>query len=169
MSDCTEPTRHRSPGPGAAPDRAALRRRPRTAVALARLAAGLGAALAFACSRADEDAALRALEAQSCSPCPSGTLPLSAEQRAPLLAQLDPAWQVDEAQHLSRSFAFANFREGLEFVHRVGEVAERLDHHPDLLLRWGEVRVELWTHSIEGLHYGDFALAAHCDRIRSQL
>jgi 4a-hydroxytetrahydrobiopterin dehydratase len=112
---------------------------------------------------------MRDLAEQTCEPCRGGVPPLSPAQREPLLAQLDPGWKIVDGHHLSRSYSFANFVDGLAFVNRVAEVAEEQGHHPDLLLRWGEVRVDVWTHKINGLHQADFVLAAKCDRIRSEL
>ena len=56
--------------------------------------------------------------------------------------------------------------EALGFVNRVGEIAEQQSHHPDIHLAWGKVRVEVWTHKIDGLTESDFILAAKIDEIR---
>jgi 4a-hydroxytetrahydrobiopterin dehydratase len=47
----------------------------------------------------------------------------------------------------------------------VGELADEQDHHPDVHLSWGRVRIEVWTHTIDGLAEGDFVLAARIDRL----
>ena len=46
-----------------------------------------------------------------------------------------------------------------------GAIAEQEGHHPDLHLSWGKVRVETWTHKINGLTESDFILAAKIDQI----
>jgi 4a-hydroxytetrahydrobiopterin dehydratase len=51
----------------------------------------------------------------------------------------------------------------LDFTGRVGELAERLGHHPDILLSWGMVKLTIWTHKIHGLSEADFVLAAKAD------
>jgi len=56
--------------------------------------------------------------------------------------------------------------DSLAFVNRIGELAERVGHHPDVALSWGKVRLDLWTHKIDGLSEADFVLAAKCDRER---
>jgi len=101
---------------------------------------------------------------QKCVPCRGGTPPLIREQFAPLLAQLD-GWQVEEDRKLIKSFRFKNFVEAVQFVNAVTPVAEAENHHPDLYVRWGEVRVYLWTHKINGLSEGDFVMAAKIDRV----
>jgi 4a-hydroxytetrahydrobiopterin dehydratase len=76
-----------------------------------------------------------------------------------------PKWAVVDAQRIERTFKFPDFRSALEFVNRVGELAEREQHHPDIHLSYGKVRVELWTHKVHGLSVNDFILAAKIDRI----
>ncbi len=101
---------------------------------------------------------------RKCVPCLGGTPPLTAEQIAPLLAQLD-GWQVEQDKKLIKSFRFKNFVQAVEFVNALTPVAETEGHHPDLYVRWGEVRVYLWTHKIDGLTESDFVMAAKIDRV----
>jgi len=101
---------------------------------------------------------------RKCVPCLGGTLPLTADQIAPLVAQLD-GWQVEQNKKLTKSFRFKNFVQAVEFVNAVTPVAEAEGHHPDLYVRWGEVRVYLWTHKIDGLTESDFVMAAKTDRV----
>jgi 4a-hydroxytetrahydrobiopterin dehydratase len=100
-----------------------------------------------------------------CVPCLGGTPPLTAEQIAPLLAQLGGGWQVEQDKKLVKAFRFKNFVQAVEFVNAITPVAEAENHHPDLYVRWGEVRVDLWTHKIDGLTESDFVMAAKIDRV----
>jgi 4a-hydroxytetrahydrobiopterin dehydratase len=109
------------------------------------------------------------LASRTCEPCRGGVPPLTPEQQAPLKAGLEPQWKIVAGHHLERSYRFKDFAQGLAFVNRIGAMAEEQGHHPDLLLRWGEVRVEVWTHKIDGLHEADFIFAAKCDRIHSSM
>lgn len=104
------------------------------------------------------------LASRECVPCRGGIPPLEAEAYGPLLAQLD-GWHVIEGHHLTKDYAFEDFVTALAFVNRVGDVAEQNGHHPDLHLSWGKVRIELWTHKIDGLSESDFVLAAKCDQV----
>jgi 4a-hydroxytetrahydrobiopterin dehydratase len=106
-----------------------------------------------------------ALADRRCEPCRGGVPPLTPEQQAPFLRELDPDWQVVDGHHLARTFLFRNFAGALAFTNEVGALAEDQGHHPDLHLAWGRVRVEIWTHKIDGLHEADFVFAAKCDRI----
>jgi len=101
---------------------------------------------------------------RKCVPCLGGTPPLRAKEIAPLLAQLD-GWRVEARKKLLKSYRFKNFVEAVAFVNAVTRVAEREGHHPDLYVRWGEVRVYLWTHKIDGLTESDFVMAAKIDRV----
>ena len=81
------------------------------------------------------------------------------------LSQQVPLWQVVKGHHLLRKFEFADFRQALAFVNRVGEVAEQQGHHPDILFTWGKAEVTTYTHKIDGLTESDFILAAKIDKL----
>ena len=102
---------------------------------------------------------------QACEPCRGQTDPMDADGCATYLAQLD-GWSVVDGHHLVKSYAFPDFVTALAFTNAVGALAEEVGHHPDILLRWGQVEITLWTHSIDGLHPADFILAAKMDRIQ---
>ena len=72
-----------------------------------------------------------------------------------------PLWSVagTEGQAISATFKFADFKEALKFVNEVGDLAEQLDHHPDIDIRWNKVTLTLSTHSEGGLTGRDFELA----------
>ena len=100
---------------------------------------------------------------KKCVPCEGGIPPLTGAEIAPLLAQL-PGWSVEENKRLSKAFKFGNFVQAVDFVNAVTRVAEEEQHHPDLYVRWGEVRAYLWTHKIDGLTESDFVMAAKIER-----
>ena len=75
-------------------------------------------------------------------------------------------WTLVNEHHLEKEYKFPDFREALAFVNRLGEVAEREGHHPDIFLTWGRVKVTLWTHSVGGLSEKDFSLAEKADGLR---
>jgi 4a-hydroxytetrahydrobiopterin dehydratase len=107
------------------------------------------------------------LAEQPCVPCRGGTPPMTREQIEPLLQQLD-GWQVEEDRRLIKSFKVKNWVQAVDLVNRITPVAEAQNHHPDLYVRWGEVRVLLWTHKIDGLTESDFYMAAKIDRVAAQ-
>ena len=95
-------------------------------------------------------------------PCRGGTPPLTAEEITPLTNQVDD-WTVVDLHHLEKTFKFVDFVSALDYVNRVGGIAEEEDHHPDLYLTWGKVTIKIWTHKINGLSESDFILAAKAD------
>ena len=86
---------------------------------------------------------------------------LTDEQLAAGLARL-PGWQ-QERNAIRRIYRFADFFEAMKFVHRVADLAERADHHPDLLIQLGQVTLTLATHSAGGLTTRDLDLARTID------
>ncbi len=94
--------------------------------------------------------------------CRNGAELLAADELTKLLAELE-GWEIAEGLRLTRRYAFADFKSALAFVNRLGEVAERENHHPDLELGWGRVSVALTTHDAGGLTENDFIVAAKID------
>ena len=106
------------------------------------------------------------LAKQRCVPCRGGVPPLTGEALTDLQSRLGGDWNVVEQHHLERVYKFDDFRQALDFTIRVGEMAEEQDHHPDIYLTWGRVKVTIWTHKIDGLTESDFVFAAKADALR---
>ena len=102
-----------------------------------------------------------------CTPCRGGVPPLAVEELDALAAELAGGWQVIDGHHLEKEYRFPDFRLALDFTNLIGELAEEVNHHPNIFLTWGKVRVELWTHKIDGLNEADFVWAAKADRLAS--
>lgn len=64
---------------------------------------------------------------------------------------------------IRKHFGFASFREAVAFVNRVADLAEAMDHHPDILVEYRTVTLTLTTHDSGGLTARDFELAARID------
>ena len=105
------------------------------------------------------------LAKKSCIPCRGGVPALKGTQLADLQEKLKNDWKIINEHHLEKEYSFKNFKEALDFTIKVGELAEKQDHHPDIFLTWGKVKVTIWTHKIDGLTESDFILAAKLDRI----
>ena len=104
------------------------------------------------------------LASKTCVPCRGGTPPLKGQELHSYSHQL-PNWQVIDEHHITRTFTFPDFQRALDFVNRVGAVAEQQGHHPDIFLAWGKVGITSWTHSVNGLTESDFIMAAKIDQI----
>jgi 4a-hydroxytetrahydrobiopterin dehydratase len=99
---------------------------------------------------------------KTCVPCKGGVPPLAGDAIKALLTEI-PGWEAPNDHHLFRAFRFPDFKSALDFVNRVGALAEQQGHHPDLLLAWGKVEITIYTHKINGLTESDFVLAAKID------
>jgi 4a-hydroxytetrahydrobiopterin dehydratase len=104
------------------------------------------------------------LAERQCVPCRGGVPPMKGEQINEMLSQLTD-WQVVNEHHLQKNYRFKDFRETLNFVNRVGELAEEQGHHPDICFGWGKADITIWTHKIDGLTESDFVLAAKIDKL----
>ena len=105
---------------------------------------------------------MSSLAAKTCVPCRGGVPPLKGNELESFRKQV-PDWQVVDEHHIVRNFKFPDFKQALDFVNRIGAVAEEQGHHPDILLSWGKVEVTLWTHKVSGLTESDFIMAAKID------
>jgi len=103
------------------------------------------------------------LSDKSCQPCRGTVSALTPEQIEPFLSQLDQ-WQCQDHQKIVKSYRFDNFKQAMDLATKVAAVAQKENHHPDLIVRWGELRVEIWTHVSHGLTENDFILASKIDQ-----
>ena len=90
-------------------------------------------------------------------------MPLTDTEVAMRLESL-PDWRVESGE-LTRTFAFQDFVGSLTFVNKVGELAEKAGHHPDIDIRYNRVRLALVTHDAGGITEKDFALAAAATKL----
>jgi 4a-hydroxytetrahydrobiopterin dehydratase len=77
-------------------------------------------------------------------------------------------WSL-ELNSLSKIFSFGDFKAALEFVNKVGEIAEGLGHHPDITLNYDQVRLSLTTHAEGGLTKKDFEVAREIDKLLTEV
>ena len=96
-------------------------------------------------------------------------------ESAPTRGVLDPddmakrlqalsGWALNDGK-LVKSYTFPDFVSAVEFVDRMAVVAEAQNHHPDLLVGWGKVTVQLSSHDVGGITGRDFRLAAALDEL----
>jgi 4a-hydroxytetrahydrobiopterin dehydratase len=97
---------------------------------------------------------------KKCLPCKKALSPMKGTQIHEALDDLDNGWEVIENHHLHKVFKFKNFKDALLFTNHVGLIAEKEGHHPQIILKWGEVTIDLFTHEIGGLSMSDFAIAS---------
>ncbi len=73
-----------------------------------------------------------------------------------------PDWALS-GESLQRTITFDDFVKAMAFVNRVADLAEELQHHPDILIRYNKVTLTVTTHDAGGLTEKDFAFATKCD------
>ena len=83
---------------------------------------------------------------------------IASDQLESVLQSQAPGWELGDAS-ISRVFSFDNYMAGIEFVNEVAKLAEEANHHPDIVIGWRKVTLELSTHSAGGLTGLDFQLA----------
>jgi 4a-hydroxytetrahydrobiopterin dehydratase len=103
----------------------------------------------------------------NCVACRGGDPKLTDTEIADLQEQLQD-WQIREIDGISRLekiYKLINYTEALEFTNKIAAIAEEEDHHPLIVLEWGRVTVQWWTHVVKGLHKNDFIMAAKTDEL----
>jgi 4a-hydroxytetrahydrobiopterin dehydratase len=78
-----------------------------------------------------------------------------------------PNWSK-RAQTILRTFKFDGFLKGIDFVNQVARKAQKMNHHPDIDIRFDEVTLTLTTHDEGGITEKDFSLAKQCDEVFSK-
>ena len=102
-----------------------------------------------------------------CIACRGGDPALTDAEIADLQPHV-PQWQLvtqDNILRLQRVFKLKDYAQALEFTNKIAAIAEAEDHHPLIILEWGRVTVQWWTHVVKGLHKNDFIMAAKTDKL----
>ena len=109
------------------------------------------------------------LKDRSCAPSTSQTPAITGDEVESYLNQLTHPWSMTSEGHLEGVFKFKNFVQAMNFANKLTEIAEVENHHPDLHIRWGQCRVEIWTHTIKGVSESDFIFAAKSESVYTKL
>jgi 4a-hydroxytetrahydrobiopterin dehydratase len=106
------------------------------------------------------------LSQKVCSACSGDADTLKATEIHEHMKELNDEWEQEDNHHIKRQFDFDDFQDALEFVNKVGEIAEEQGHHPIINdFTWGRATIKLYTHKIDGLHENDFIMAAKIDEL----
>lgn len=107
------------------------------------------------------------LTKKQCKACEGCVDPLSVEDENKY-CQLIPQWHIDRdgVHTLTRLFQFKHFKDAMQFINAVANIAEHEQHHPNIyLFSYNKVRIDLYTHALKGLSENDFIVAARIDQI----
>jgi len=109
------------------------------------------------------------LAQKRCLPCEGGIAKLSPEQAHSHLQALDSQWRLNpSATELTRDCRFVDYYRVMSFVNALAHVANRENHHPDLVVGYNRVLVTWTTHAIHGLSENDFICAAKTDELLAE-
>lgn len=71
-------------------------------------------------------------------------------------------------QKLSREFEIKRYNNAIRFANQVAELAESVNHHPLMMVEYGKVTIQWWSHNIKGLHQNDFIMASKTSALISE-
>jgi 4a-hydroxytetrahydrobiopterin dehydratase len=91
-------------------------------------------------------------------------MPALHSKEIKLHLQAVPHWSK-RAQTILRTFKFEEFLKGIDFVNRIAAKAQKMNHHPDIDVRYDKVTLTLSTHDEGGITEKDFSLAKQCDEV----
>jgi 4a-hydroxytetrahydrobiopterin dehydratase len=94
-------------------------------------------------------------------------MPALRSKQIKLHLQAVPNWSK-RAQTILRTFKFEGFLKGIDFVSQVAKKAQKMNHHPDIDIRFDQVTLTLTTHDEGGITEKDFSLARQCDEVFSK-
>lgn len=103
------------------------------------------------------------LASKKCIPCETGEGALPIEKIKEYL-KVVPDWLL-VSDTIKKEFKFKNFKEAIEFVNKVANIAENEGHHPDIYIFYNKVNISLTTHAAKGLTENDFILAAKINNL----
>jgi 4a-hydroxytetrahydrobiopterin dehydratase len=101
---------------------------------------------------------------KKCEPCEGGVDPLNKKQANELMHRIHTDWKLN-GNKIERLVTYVNFKQNMDVVNKIAQIAEEEGHHPDLYISYARLNIEITTHAIKGLSENDFILAAKLDKI----
>lgn len=81
------------------------------------------------------------------------------------MTQLDN-WSLDsQAPSIYKEWLFKDFKSVIQFLNQLCELADKEDHHPEILTTYTNLRIRLWTHDVDGITEKDFSMASAIDAL----
>ena len=94
-------------------------------------------------------------------------MPALTTKQISLHSKAVPNWSK-RARTIFRTFTFEGFLKSIDFVNRIARKAQKINHHPDIDIRFNKVTLTLTTHDEGGITKKDFSLARQCDEVFSR-
>lgn len=108
---------------------------------------------------------MKDLASRTCFACEGGTPPMPHSDIDSYISKVHQDWVVIKDHSIKRKFRFEDFKQAMEFVNKVADIANTEGHHPDIYIFYNIVELELYTHAVKGLSENDFIMAAKIDKI----
>lgn len=106
------------------------------------------------------------LRSKTCIPCQGGVPPLGAKEVEQYAQGISDEWKVThDSTRIFRTIKTKNFEDSMKLATKIGILADEQWHHPELVVGFGHLDVEVWTHKINGLVESDFIFASKVDQI----
>ena len=106
------------------------------------------------------------LSDKKCIPCQGGVPILKPEEVKEYREAIGEEWEVThEFTRLYRSVKTKDFADSMAIAHKIGLLADEQWHHPELVVGFGHLDIEVWTHKIDGLVESDFIFASKVDKL----
>ena len=106
------------------------------------------------------------LRSKKCIPCQGGVPPLKTDEVERYAREISSDWKVThDSTRIFRSIKTKNFEDSMKLATKIGLLADEQWHHPELVVGFGHLDVEVWTHKINGLVESDFIFASKVDHI----
>ena len=90
--------------------------------------------------------------------------PMHLEEITEELSKLQ-GWDELNQDFIKKTYRFLDFKEAVDFVNKIAKVSDAQNHHPKIILTYGQVIIKLSTHDVEGITQKDFELAKLIDEI----
>jgi 4a-hydroxytetrahydrobiopterin dehydratase len=88
---------------------------------------------------------------------------LSSDEIESKIVELGNGWELKDGK-IVKSFEFSSFMQAIEFVNKIANIAERLDHHPIITINWKTVKLSLKSFDVNSLTKRDFTLAKEIEK-----
>jgi 4a-hydroxytetrahydrobiopterin dehydratase len=102
---------------------------------------------------------------KKCLPCEGLVKKLRKQEVLKFIKNLKD-WKLLGLKKIRKEFVFKDFKEAMKFVKKIGFLAEKEGHHPDIFISYNRVILDLYTHSVSGLTENDFILASKINEIK---
>lgn len=88
---------------------------------------------------------------------------LSSDEIESEIAELGDGWELKDGK-IVKSFQFPSFMKSIEFVNKIANIAEKIDHHPIITINWKIVKLSLKSFDVNGITKRDIALAKEIEK-----